>query len=395
MTRMRAVLEVARWEFMRYLKPKQQLIGMLITFTIGLGTIGVQKFAARGDSKAVRVAVLGTALPLDSVAGRVHFDYYSAGQQAALQQQFAEGEIAGLLRIVDTDRAVLLVRRSYDWTADVQGALSAARQQVMLARAGLGVNDLALIAAPPSLEIEYQRQSNREQRGARMAATIIISLMMFAVFMGMSYVFTSITGEKQIRVTEQVVSAISPQSWIDGKILGLAGVSLVGVLNTTIAGAALVFVMLRGKTVSVRMPETLGDPGTILVIVLFALLGLFFWFAFLGAVAATIDDPQNSTRGSLLFVPLFMTLLAFFISKNPDSGFARTLSLLPPTSPSAMPARMLLTDVHPLEIVASLVLLVAGVLVLRTIAGRIFRLGMLMYGKEPTWQELRRWMFQR
>lgn len=396
MKQVRAVMEVARWEFLRYLKPKQQLVGMVITFAIGLGSVGVQRLAQRGDNDPITIAVIGAeALPVDSAAGRLRFVRYAAADEPRLLADFSSGTVAGLLRIRDADNAELLVKRRSQWTADVESALRAARQDIMMQRAGIGPDALAQISAAPALEIEYQQRTNQDPRGARLAATIIISLMLFAVFMGMSYIFTSITGEKQIRVTEQVVSAITPQSWIDGKILGLAGVSIVGVANTVIAVIALLVVLGRFNAVNLPLPATLGDPVTITVVAVFALLGLFFWFAFLGAVAATIDDPQTSTRGSLLMVPLFMTLLAFFIARNPDSGFARVISLLPPTSPSAMPARMMLTNVHPVEVMASLVLLAGGVLVLRTIAGRIFRLGMLMYGKEPTWQELRRWMFAR
>ena len=75
-------------------------------------------------------------------------------------------------------------------------------------------------------------------------------------------------------------------------------------------------------------------------------------------------------------------------------GAAAQLALLPATATSAMPARMLGGDVAPATIALSLALLAAGALLLRIAAGRIFRTAMLMYGKEPTWSEIRRWVME-
>jgi ABC-2 type transport system permease protein len=129
----------------------------------------------------------------------------------------------------------------------------------------------------------------------------------------------------------------------------------------------------------------------IALIVVYGVLGLFFWFAFLGAVAATIDDPHNSTRGSLLFVPMFASGMAYLVLRDADSALSRTFALFPPTAPSAMPVRLMTSEVGALELILSLGLLIGAIAMLRIAAGRIFRAAMLMYGKEPSWAELRRW----
>lgn len=389
-----AVMEVARWEFLRYLKPKQQLTGIILTFVLGLVAVGIARMSDRDDAEVRDVVIIGdgtlrvTAQP----AGVFRFIPRGAESEDSARAAVAAGDLDALLIIHDIDRAELVIRRRPDWLGEMRGVLSSARRQEMLARTGLDADDLAAVLAPPELDIAYAGGSEREDRVARIALIIVLSLMLMAVFVGMGYIFGSITGEKQIRVTEQVVSAIPAQAWIDGKIVGLIGVSLVGVANTAIAVLALFLVTSRGR---IPLPGSFGDPVTILVIIVFAILGLFFWFSFLAAIAAMIDDPNNSTRSSFLFVPILMTALAFMIGGNPDGGFARTLSLVPLTSPSAMPARMISGDVHALEIALSLVLLLAGVWLLRIAAGRVFRLGMLMYGKEPTWGEVRRWMLDR
>jgi ABC-2 type transport system permease protein len=263
----------------------------------------------------------------------------------------------------------------------------------MLTRTGLSAESLATILAPVSASVTYAEGSDAERGGERWALIIVVSVMLMALFIGMSYVFASITGEKQIRVTEQVVSAISPQAWIDGKLLGLLAVSIVGVVAQIIAFGVIYLVMRQlDESSPISLPATAGHPGIIALIVLFAILGLFFWFAFLAALAATIDDPQHSARGSFLFVPLFASGMAFLMLGNPDSGFSRALALFPPTAPSAMPVRLLATDVSVVEVALSIGLLVAATIMLRMAAGRIFSAAMMMYGKEPSWAEMRRWM---
>jgi ABC-2 type transport system permease protein len=169
-------------------------------------------------------------------------------------------------------------------------------------------------------------------------------------------------------------------------------VSIVGVLAQVVAFAAvyvLIGVFLDGP--ALPLPDSLGQPAVVALILLYAVLGLFFWFAFLAAVAATIDDPHNSARGPLLFVPMFASGLAFLVLGDANSVVSRTFALLPPTAPSAMPVRLLMTEVGTLELMVSIGLLVGAIATLRIAAGRIFRVAMLMYGKEPSWAELRRW----
>jgi ABC-2 type transport system permease protein len=267
-----------------------------------------------------------------------------------------------------------------------------ARQQHMMEQAGVNAQLLGSILTPPELDLTYPERSSGHSRGERVSIVIVVTLMLMAVFIGMSYIFASITGEKQIRVTEQVVSAIPAQAWIDGKILGLIAVSIVGVVGQVLAFAA-VYLLLQVflDAPALPLPSSLGHPGVVALIFLYGVLGLFFWFAFLGAVAATIDDPHTSARGSLLFIPMFASGMAFFVLRDAESGASRAFALLPPTAPSAMPVRLLMTEVGALELALSLGLLVGAIMLLRIAAGRIFRIAMLMYGKEPTWAELRRW----
>jgi ABC-2 type transport system permease protein len=395
MSPMRAAWEVARWEFTRYVKLRQQLVGMVMTLVFaGIG-FGVGSLAAGGDRAAVEVAVIGAEmlpLPAESDGRRVRFVPHPASEAEALRAAVGRDEIAGLLTIRSRDEAELLVYDRGRWVQEVEATLSAARQQRAMADAQLRPETLAGVRAPVRMEVAHHELGRPPHpAGQTFGFSVAIGIMILGVFTGMGYVFSSITGEKQQRVTEQVVSAIPAQSWIDGKILGLAAVAVVSIVNMSIA-FGIIIVAARAMGRNIALPTSLGSPGVLLVMGGFALLGFLFWFAFLAAVAAVIDDPHNSSRTQLMFLPVLAVGASFFALSDPDTAFVRTLALLPPFSASMLPARLLLVDVPWWEIGLSMTLLVAAVLGLRRVAGRVFEVGMLMYGKEPTWAEVRRWL---
>ena len=211
--------------------------------------------------------------------------------------------------------------------------------------------------------------------------------MLMGVITGNAYLFTGITAEKTQRVTEQVVSAISPQTWIDGKILGLSAIALVSVLNMVI-GSLLSLGVLNLLGTSIDVPFSVVSPMLAIQFLIMTILGFFFWFAFFAAIAATIDDPNTSARSSFMLFPLLPLAAAFGVLSNPDSWIMKLLGIIPLTAPAVMPARLVMTDVAVWEFLLAVGLLFASICGLRRIAGKVFSLGILMHGKEPSWREM-------
>ena len=109
------------------------------------------------------------------------------------------------------------------------------------------------------------------------------------------------------------------------------------------------------------------------------------------AFASTIDDPNTSARTSMMFLPFIPLAMTLSVLRDPDHIASRVLALFPLTSPSAMPIRVILSSPGVVEIAAAVVILVGTIWLFRRLAGRIFEIGMLMYGKEPTLREMWRW----
>ena len=408
MTGWRMTWEVARWEFRRFLKPKQLVIS-LVTMLVSGGVAFAATRAVRGaEARSVTLAVIGAETlglgagaagadtlvappsPNNATGRAIVLRRHAAAEEGALRAAVAERELDGLLLVRDPARSTLVARRDPAWRAELQQALTARVVERRLAASGLPADGLQRLLAPPAIAVE-RPTGQGPGRGERLLTIGVLAFSLVGLLSGMGFIFAGITGEKQQRVTEQVVSAIPPQRWVDGKIIGLAGVAIVNALVTALAFATFVIVLVVFVR---RVPLTLGFERPLLVplLVLLPLLGFALWFILLAAVSATIDDPHTSTKGSLLMLPVIPVVIAFTLFSRADSAVAQFFAVFPFTSSTVLPVRLLLADVAAWEVPLALVLLVGTIWLLRRAAGKIFAVGMLMYGKEPTLRETLRWV---
>jgi ABC-2 type transport system permease protein len=391
----RAAWEVARWEFIRFFKIKEMLFGLVMAVVGGAGTWGLLRLADRAEERPVRVAVAGAqGMPIQAPPeSRLRIESHPAERAPALRQAVERGELAGLVTWRADGPPTLLASERARWRTELEQVLSAAAVQARFAAAGVRPEQLPGLMAPVTLDVSYTADATPPRSKGEVVLTLLaIGLSLMGVFVGVGYVFISITGEKQNRVTEQVVAAIPPQSWVDGKIIGLSGITLV---NMASIGLSFVVLGLGARLLGLRLPSlprAAGSPGLVATVLLITGLGFALWFAFMAMVAAVVDDPNTSSRSGLLMLPLAFSSLAFIAFRWPEIALTRILSILPPFSASVMPARLLLAEVPAWEVALAILLLIGAVWMLRRAAGKVFHLGMLMYGKEPTWGEVRRWI---
>jgi ABC-2 type transport system permease protein len=258
--------------------------------------------------------------------------------------------------------------------------------------ARITADSLRRLLAPSVVAVRFlDPERGRQTRAEKIAAGVLMGVMFMTIFTSLAYILTGISGEKQLRVTESIIAMamIPAQAWIDGKVLGISAFALVTTLSLAVSGS---FIALAAYiATSFTIPAAAIRPGTLLALVAFMTMGLLLWNSFFAAVAATVDDPNTSSRTPLMFLPMLPIALSVVVLGDPDSTLARVLSLLPITSAPAMPMRIALSDPGLPEIIASAALLAAGIWLMRRVAGRIFEIGMLMYGKEPSLAEVMRW----
>ena len=387
MTHWKQVRLVAAWEFRRYFKWKDQLIGFLIFLGVGALSYGVGKLAT-GGRRSLTIATTG--FEVNAPAGSRLTFAPAPDDSAERARQLDEGDIGGILTRRVDGSFDLYVKKDPRYMLELRGILSEFVRRERLVQTGVSASQLESILASPDIAVRFT-DPDRQRAGMaeRVIAAMFLGLVIMSVFTGMAYLLTGITGEKQLRVTESITAIIPPQAWVDGKILGIGAYSMATIANMVFGG--IVLATIARLTWDFPIPAIIVRPWVVLILVVFSGLAVAMWNAAFAAFASTIDDPNTSTRTSVMFLPFLPMAMSVSVLRDPDHVAARVLSMFPLTSPAAMPLRVILSNPAPVEIVVAIALLVGTVWLFRRLAGRIFEIGMLMYGKEPTMKEMWRW----
>jgi ABC-type Na+ efflux pump permease subunit len=212
-------------------------------------------------------------------------------------------------------------------------------------------------------------------------------LLLFAsVMTGGQSLMISTVEEKSSRVVEVLLSAVSPMQLMTGKILGqmCVGFVILAVYAGMGMSALLAFAMLG-----------LLDPWLIFYLVVFYLIAYFVVASMLGAVGAAVNEIREaqSLMGPVMMTLMVPWLLWLPISRDPNSTFAVVTSFLPPINPFVMLIRMASTTPPPLwQVWLSILVGAVSVYVALWFAAKVFRIGLLMFGKPPTFKTLVRWV---
>jgi ABC-2 type transport system permease protein len=253
-----------------------------------------------------------------------------------------------------------------------------------------------------ALSLGTERLSERGRGSAgrenvALAYVIALLLYMSIVLYGQS-IMMSVIEEKTQRVAEVIVSAVQPKQLLAGKVLGVGAVGLTQQLIWVASGVLLmrfrtpIMSVFGLGSVPIAVPSV--SLGTALIFLVFFVLGFIFFtamFAAAGSMVSTTQDAQQvATPLTMLIVPSILLLSPVML--EPGGTISRVVTLVPFTSPILMPVRMSLTNVPWFEVLASIAIMVVTCLGTIWVAARIYRVGVLMYGKKPSIAELARWI---
>lgn len=232
---------------------------------------------------------------------------------------------------------------------------------------------------------------------------IIMSLMLYTFIMLYGQmVTTSIIDEKSNRVLEIVVSSVSPNALMMGKIVGIGLVAITQILiwGILLTGCSFWIMPLVSNAAAAGDGALdlgmLGSPWYIAelfgYIALFLIGGYLFYSSIYAAVGSAVDNIQDASQLlSIAIIPIILgLLLSMQAAQDPSSGLAFWASMIPLTSPMVMMSRIPF-GIPGWQILLSLVILYASFVGMVWIAAKIYRVGIFMYGKKPTVVELIRW----
>ncbi len=235
-------------------------------------------------------------------------------------------------------------------------------------------------------------------------------LMYFILLLYGSQVMMGVTEEKTNRIAEVVVSSVKPFQLMLGKILGIAMVALTQFL-LWIAFIFIVYNIGKSSGSSGNMSQMVGNVQEVFTSVnvplvvgcfIFYLLGGFFFYSSLyAAIGSAINEDMREAQ-SLSFPITMLVIFSIAIMTpaiaNPSSPLAVWASIIPFSSPIVMMARIpfgVPNTVPWWQLGLSMAFLIAGFIFTTWFAARIYRIGILMYGKKPSWKELFKWAFRK
>ena len=235
--------------------------------------------------------------------------------------------------------------------------------------------------------------------GLSFAITFILLMFLYmALIMYGAYVMRSVYEEKLSRVVEVILSSCKPFHLMAGKILGLGAVGLTQYLIWSSAAGLLTIysgALIKAFATSTTDVSVPTIPISVLIyFVVYFVLGYLLFatlYAALGAMVNTDQDAQQ-LQFPVVIIIIISFMLAFQIIRNPASDFSVIISMIPFFSPITMFTRISVQAPPFSEILLSIVILIATIIFLIWLAGKIFRVGILMYGKRPTIPEIFRWI---
>lgn len=408
------VWAVIRREYLQRVRSKWFIAATVGGPVVMAGLIFVPAWlAVQSDRNEFNLAVVdGTGVLYGELAPRLErggFEVEEARWHADvvtdLRRRANEGEIGGFIMV---DELTLETGEAIYYSMDVPSALRQVTVQTSVARAALeyqlrqqGVDPEALLGGG-ELQVEVISEAGSDISEPQFAIAYIGAFLLYMVILLYAVsVMRATLEEKTSRIVEVIISSMKPSELMLGKIMGVCAVSLtqmaiwIGAAIALFAGALPMMIAARPELANLEnLRQVVPGAGLMLLFLGFFLFGFLMYSGLYAAVGAMCNSDEEAQQAQfpmimLLVVPIVMVTP---VIQAPNTPMATGLSLFPLFSPILMWARVSGGGVPVWQVALSFVLMAVMVWVIAWIAGRIYKVGILMSGKRPTLPELWRWV---
>ena len=407
---MRNVWLIVRREYLERVRAKSFLVMTILIPALMGGVIFALSMVNGDTGSGQRIAVLTdnpqfaadlqTEMADSRSLVKPAVDVYPLGQadvRASLDRQLKnkDAHLDGYLIVTPSE--ISGERPAFEWVPRVQSdvitrarvadAARTALTRERLITSGMAPAQVDALLQPVSLSAGKDKS---DRAGAAVASAYGMYFLMYFVilFYGMN-VARSIIEEKTSRVFEVMLATIRPSEMLAGKVVGVGAVGLTQVgIWIVVAIGALKFGLI-GQDVHI-----LPSPGQALLFVVFFLLGYLLYSSVAAALGSMTNSEQELQQMQIfLMLPLIVSsLVIFFVITNPEGAISKGFSFFPFTTPLIMYTRVIVGRPGTLAVIGSILGLVLTIAVVLWIASRIYRVGILMYGKKPNLPEILRWL---
>lgn len=395
--------KVAKWEIKRNMKSKSFIIGLFLTPIIFLAFLLLPELFSSDDEPATTTVYindqLGVYEQLEAAAANTEWNMEptnSTQQEAevALEENTDAAYIfIGEQSVESGTVPVYTSEETSDAFMDEVQLLGGPLQMVQIEQLGLTTQEAGMVAQG----IVFEDASNEPEQGGLFSEAMLervvpgafsAVVMLSIVFTGMA-IFQSASQEKKDKIAEIILSSLTPAELMQGKIIGYFVLGLIQVVVYVLI--ALPVLIWR---IDVPIIEYLFVPE-LLVLLLIAILGYLLYAAIFVGIGATMADisTAGNFQGMVMMLPFSPFLFIGPVFSDPSGIWAQIGSYIPFTAPGVLIMRLSLLEEWPwMEIVIATAILAISVWVFMKLAGKIFKIGILMYGKNATPGEIWKWV---
>jgi ABC-2 type transport system permease protein len=419
---------VARREYVERVRTKAFWVATLLIPILFLGYVAIQIAISRktgGERKLVVLDQTGTIYaPLvqeltdtearqkkeNSGSRGPHWDLELrpvvgtlAETKESLRRQVLEKKISGYLvlepAMLQKEEIEYYSTTVSDWIAltQLQSAVNRVWMRQKMTARGLPADLTAELEKSINLKpFKVTEKGTSEEKGAGIIAALVLLILMYSTFFMYGYqVMRGVIEEKSNRIVEIIVASVRPTELMVGKIVGIG---LVGLTQYFVWSLVAMNLSLPGIATILAGSGEMGVPripiSMLGYFILFFVLGYFLYASVYTAIAAPFNTDQEAQQ--LAMIPMIMIVggIAVYpaVMNNPSGGAAVFFSLFPFTASLIMFLRTALSEPPLWQIALSIAILLGTTAGLAWFAGRVYRVGILMYGKKPTIPEILRWV---
>lgn len=334
-----------------------------------------------------------------------------AANEQLIRERIADGEIEGFLELRDVANAsfpkiIYKSEKAMDFaiTSVLRNVLTHIKTELAIQDLNITAEQREQLFAPIEIEtlqisLSSEVDSSEKSEMEMIVTFALIYILIILFFMGTmisgQLVATEITAEKSSRVMEILVTSVAPLKQMFGKIIGMFLLSLTQLGLIVLVFIANLALPHNGDLLaSFEIDLSEIEPSLLVYFVLFYLLGYFLFSTIFAAIGSIVSRTEE--LGQAMTPMTFITLAVFYVGifgiNSPSSMLMTVTSFIPFFTPITMFIRIGMADPAFWEIILSLVILAGTILFMGWLSAKIYRTGVLMYGKRPTIKEIRKAM---
>lgn len=439
---------ILRREYLTRVKKKSFIIMTLLMPVMMAALMILPTYLAMMDDKEERtIAVYDpTALILNRLEGNnfTKFHYIPEQEYQLLSKNFKSGKYYALLHIptniLNTNRAEMISDKQvtmdvkYMVAGKIGNILETEKKKQVIDAIGVPDLEKKLAATKTNITVDTiklgdEGKAVKSSSEIAMVIGLVAGIMIYMfVFIYGTMVMRGVMEEKSNRIVEVIISSVKPFQLLFGKIVGIGLVGLTQIAIWIILGTGITSVagtysgqgsadvasqtqnVMSGQEVGQiaasspeaqnKVAEIIGMIGNLNIpLIVFALFfyficGFILYASLMGAIGSAVDSDEDAQQMMLpVTMPLiFSIIILFAVAKNPEGPLAFWASMIPFTSPVTMMVRIPF-GIPVWQIILSMTILLATILGTIWIAGKVYRTGILMYGKKVNFKEIVKWLF--